>query len=144
MQRAEKPPEGTSELDTLLVHKAGVRRFAPAEQRGAEEGPAITIGRLSDERRNRDREGQEGGEAGGHRELAPNARERELAPRKAECPPLLDQPHGVVPAFAEQTCRGRVELGELIGQERANERLVDLDLGIPFGHYGNLSPAPGV
>src|SRR6187200_316552 len=144
MQRAEKPPEGASELDTLLVREAGVRRFAPTEERGAEERPGVAIAGLSDEPGNRDRQRQKSREAWGYRELALDARYRDRTPRKAERPPLLQDPNSVVPPLAEQTRGGRIELGELIGNERANEGLVDLDLGIPFGHCGNLSLAPGV
>ncbi len=138
MEHAEEASELGAEILASMVVEAGVGDLAPGKERRAEERPVEALARSTDEPRLRNRNGEERRESRQHRELALDAGDRDLAPRKAKHPPVLDDPGRIVPALAEQFRGGRIELGKLLAEEHPHERLVDDDLRIPLGHRSNL------
>ena len=116
-QRARRPIAATGPKNGR-----GKRSLGPA-RRTSEPGP--------------EREGA--ARARKHRELARDARHRDLAAREAKRPSAPRRPTPSCPSPPPSETRGaRVELGELLGDERPHERLVDVDVCIPLGHRSNL------
>ena len=67
----------------------------------------------------------------------------DLPPRKAEDPALVDEPDGVVPAFAEQSQRPELELRELHIEHAPHERGVDRRPPRPTPRRARLEAAGG-
>ena len=111
----------------------------PGNDRPAEERPGKRGGWAPDEHRLRDRQRQQRRERRQHPQLAADAVQRDLTPRKAKDPALVDEPGRVVPALAREPQRRELELRELRAQQQPRQRLVDDDLRAPLGHARETS-----
>ncbi len=140
MQRSKEPTELYAERDPRLVVEPRVGDLVPRQQPGAEERPREPLAPVPDECRNRDGNREEWGETRQHLELALDTGNGDRTPRKAKCPALLDDPDGVVPTLVQQPGRGRVQVRELLADERAYERLVNHDVSVPIGHRRTVAP----
>ena len=122
--------------------RLGEARHPPARRPGSSGAPKNGHGKRSlgraDELAARDGTGSSGASRGSTASSRSTPRNRDRATREAERPLLVDDPDRVVPALAEEPRRARVELRELLGEERAHERLVDRDLCIPLGHRATV------
>ena len=138
MQRAEKEPELFSDCDAVVVGQLSLGGLVAEKERRAEERPGVALVRRPDElwRGNRNREDR--GKRRQHLQLSAHACDRDLAAREPKRPSLLDDPHRVVPAFAERPGGVDIEFRKLLGDEGSDERLVDHDVGVPLGHRPNL------
>ena len=119
-RRPARPPAGADARRTAtgIARSESRRASAPAPRTGRS---GATRGRMASSR------------------STPGNRDRPA--RETERPLLVDDPDRVVPALPEEANRAACELRELLGQERAHERLVDRDLGVPLRHRATL-PAP--
>ena len=134
VQGAEEPPERARQPRACSVGQPRLGGLTAREQRRAEEGPRIVLGGCADERRPRDRQGQQRCQPGQRGDLAFDARNGDGPPRKAERPCLVDQPHRVVPALRQQTQAPQLNGGELARNQLSRTVAVDDHLGAPLVH----------
>ncbi len=140
VKNVQEASELGAQLLASLVRQLSISGLTSGKKRCAEERPRVAVARLPDESGLGNRNGKQRGEPRQDGQLTLHARDRDRTTGEAKRPLLLDHPHRVVPALAEQPSGCRLELGELVGEKPAHERLVDDDVGVPLGHRGTVPP----
>ena len=142
VQAAQESRQRAPDLDPGRLSERCLAQLAPRQERAAEERPGKAIGGLTDEDGRRHGEREEWSQLRQHRNLAPDARHRDLAAGEAKRPLLVDEPDRVVPTLRERPQRLDLELGKL-PEQPPREFLVDDELSTPIGHDPKPTRAGG-